>query len=86
MSELIVGTAEVDEVRHIAHLSEKQLEQLVAEAVAKAAGVDLAQPGTYVKTCYVSSSNTSRGPEYTARCEIVVDRRPQVMGLDGEAS
>ncbi|MDF3837136.1 hypothetical protein P3W85_29895 [Cupriavidus basilensis] len=78
MSKLIVGTTEVDEVRHLAHLSQDQLKALIAKAVAEAAGVDLSAPGVSVKSCYLSYNTGSiNATEYYAKCEIVVDRCPQ---------
>lgn len=85
MSELIVGTAEVDEVRHIAHVSDKQLKALIAKAVAEAAGVDLSAHGVRVQSCYLSyNAGSINSTEYYAKCEIVVDRRPQAAS--GEAA
>lgn len=78
MSGLIVGTTEVDEVRHFAHVDQDRLKALIAKAVAEAAGVDLSAPGVSVKSCYLSyNSGSINATEYYAKCEIVVDRRPQ---------
>ncbi|WP_454710967.1 hypothetical protein [Cupriavidus nantongensis] len=75
MSKIDVTRSVVDEERYFAVLDEKQLERLIAQAVATAAGVDLDQPGVYVKRAYVTSRDSSTGPRKEAHCEIVVDRR-----------
>ncbi|MFS8930983.1 hypothetical protein [Cupriavidus taiwanensis] len=76
MSEIKVNRSEVDEERYFAHLDQKQLEELVAKAVAERAGVDLRHGNVSVRRLWLSSRSTSTGSAYEAQCEIVVDRRP----------
>ncbi|QUN29513.1 hypothetical protein KB879_06075 [Cupriavidus sp. KK10] len=75
MSEINVNRSEVDEERYFAHLDQKQLEELVAKAVAESAGLDLTHRNVSIKRLWLSSTSTSTGYKYEAQCEIVVDRR-----------
>lgn len=73
-----ISTTEVNETRHRARLNQKQLEALVAEAVAKAAGVTLDGRAVRVEQCYIGNEDSmSTGPQRYAECTIVVDHRPQ---------
>lgn len=76
---ITVHTTTVAETRHRAHLDEKQLHALIAQAVAEQAGVDLAAENVRVERVWISSNSGSinRGTEYSAEVSLVVDHRPQ---------
>lgn len=72
-----VNSKTAHETRHFARIEQAELERLIAEAVASAAGVRLDRSGVKVERCFISSRDTSTGPERYAECEIVVDHSPQ---------
>ncbi|ESH90773.1 hypothetical protein B551_0222655 [Cupriavidus sp. HPC(L)] len=76
MSAIEINRSEVNEVQYSATLGQVQIEGLIAEAVAKAAGVDLASAGVRVKKVELITSDKVIGFETSAACEIVVDRLP----------
>lgn len=84
MSEINVHESSVDERRIRATLDEKQLLDMVAEAVAQKAGLSLKAKNVHVRALHISSRggglNTNK---YEVVCEIVEDRSPQPA--DGEA-
>lgn len=82
MSAIEINRSEVNEVQYAATLQQAQIEGLIAEAVAEAAGVDLTSAGVRVKKVELITSDKVIGYETTAACEIVVDRLPKA---DGEA-
>ncbi|URF02808.1 hypothetical protein [Cupriavidus campinensis] len=85
MSEIKVNSSVVDEERHRAVLDESQILDLVANAVARSAGVSLEGAGVSVRTLHIGSrtSGSISVSKAEAVCEIVVDRRLQA--LDGAA-
>lgn len=79
MANIKVSTNEVHETRHHARLDEPELVELIAAAVAKAAGQPLPAQGSRshirVDRCYIGLQDTSTGPRKYAECTIVVDHR-----------
>jgi hypothetical protein len=77
VSEIKVNSSVVDEERHRAVLSEEQILDLVAQAVARSAGVSLEGDGVMVRTLHIGSrtSGSLSVSKAEAVCEIVVDRR-----------
>lgn len=69
------------EVRHTEHrvvLAECELKAVIIEAVAKAAGVDLDQPGVRVDTFHITTVDRgSAGMEKQAKVVIIVDHAPE---------
>lgn len=59
MSEINMHESSVDERRIRATLDEKQLLDMVAEAVAKKAGLSLSAPNVHVRTLHISSRGGS---------------------------
>lgn len=83
MSEINVHESSVDERRVRATVEEKQLLDMVAEAVAAKAGLSLAAPNVYVTTLHISSRGGGlNSTKYDVVCEIVEDRRPQAAEGD----
>jgi hypothetical protein len=71
-----VTRSEVNEERHYVRLDDKQLKSIIAEAVARAADIDLSGSHVRVERCYVSSQfRDGQGTEYEAEVLIVSDRR-----------
>ncbi|WP_367394532.1 hypothetical protein [Cupriavidus sp. Agwp_2] len=79
MSEIKVHASSVDELSFRAVLDQQQILELVAQAVAAQAGVDLDASNVSVRILRITSrSSGSLGTSKAeAVCEIVVDRRPQ---------
>jgi hypothetical protein len=79
-----VKTERVNEERHYAHLDQDQLTAIITEAVAKAAGVRLAQSGVKVTRCWIRTEHwDGRGTVAKAEVEIVVDRADQPAEGEG---
>ena len=76
---IAVNTTRVDEVRHSARLDETQLHELIAQAVAEQAGVDLQAGNVRIERIWLhaDSSSINRGTKYSAEVVLVVDNRPQ---------
>ena len=75
MEAIKVNTQRQDQTIHHAVLDGKQLEALVLDAVAKAAGVTVDRRAVRVDQLYLSSNMGSTGTEYRATCTIVVDHQ-----------
>jgi len=75
METIKVNTRRQDQTIHHAVLDGKQLEALVLDAVAKAAGVTVDRRAVRVDQLYLSSNMGSTGTEYRATCTIVVDHQ-----------
>jgi hypothetical protein len=75
VKDIEVGRSEVNEERYRARLDQNQLHKVIAEAVAKAAGLRLDDKRVQVKNVHISIQDTSTGMYREATCEIVVDRR-----------
>lgn len=75
-----VNTNAVHETRHFARIEQPELEQLIAEAVATAAGVRLDRPGVKVDRCFFSTTDTPTGVKRYAEVVIVVDHSPLPEG------
>lgn len=69
-----VNATSVDERRFFARIEGKDLQQIVAEAVAKAAGIDLDGCGVRVDHCWITTKDSSTGHVPTAEVVIVQDR------------
>jgi hypothetical protein len=78
-----VNTSAVNETRHFARIDELELLELIACAVAKAAGQPLPPIGQRdtirIERCFISSNDTSTGPRKYAECLIVVDHKAFVV-------
>ena len=74
-----VNTSAVNQTRHFARIDEPELLELIACAVAKAAGQPLPPIGQRdtirIERCFISSNDTSTGPRKYAECLIVVDHK-----------
>lgn len=73
MNSIQITTKRQDQTIHHAVLDGKQLESLVLEAVAKAAGVTVDRRVVRVDRLYLTSRMGSTGSEYEATCTIIVD-------------
>jgi hypothetical protein len=83
-SPITVTSTQVNEERHFARISGKDLERIVAAAVAAQAGIDLDAVGVRVERCWIDRKVTDRGGEGEAEVLIVVDRqgeRPRPVEL-----
>jgi len=77
MQPIKVNTERVDKTVHHVALSHEQLEALVLDAVAKAAGVTIDRRIVRVRQCYLSSRMGSIGTEFSATCTIEVDHQAE---------
>lgn len=75
MESIKVSTKRQDQTIHHAVLDGKQLEALVLEAVARAAGVTIDRRAVRVDRLYLTSRMGSTGSEFEATCTIVVDHQ-----------
>lgn len=70
-----VKSTVVNHMEYWSRLDEETLKRLVAEAVAKEAGIDLAAAGVTVERCWITSSSGGlRTTEYSAEVLIKVER------------
>ena len=73
MAEIKTSAHRLNETRHFAHLDQWQLNDILAKAVAEAVGADLDDSSVKVTRCFISSRDSSSGPEKYAEVEITVD-------------
>lgn len=85
MQPIQVNTERVDKTVHHVVLSQAQLEAMVIDAVAQAAGVVVDKRGVRVRRCDFSSRMGSIGTEYSATCTIEVDHKA-VLALTSEVA
>lgn len=71
MEPIIVGLTRIDETRHSAVVTQAQLRALVAEAVAKAAGLSLSASNVAVDQILFVFTDTHPGREVSVRCTLV---------------
>ena len=75
-----VGTKTVHETRYSTTLGEEQLHAIITEAVAKAAGIDLAN--ARIDKCYITTHDTGTNISKRAEVVLVVNHVPQVRATD----